>query len=134
MKASDRASHRWGMSSEPPNREPDFELSGWIEKGEVNWTRVTWPNGTFGELDHRKRIAALTDATWIFADNQDFVERRERPAIWVHLDNGSTATWLYSKDLVTCTDYRHALWLVRWWWRFSKWMWSLAWRALRGRG
>lgn len=119
----------------PPTRDPDIELCAWLKDGEVNWVRFdkadTWPE----DWGHAKEVGALLDASWTWAQRDDNeIARGDRPAFWYFVDNDGYHTMLLDTGIVTGTNWRHALWLLRQWWRISLKCWKYAWRAARGRG
>jgi hypothetical protein len=133
--ATTRAEKRWGMRpTSPPDRPADVELHAWLdEKGGVDWTYVAWPQGPLTEMTHNQRSLVLFDAAWVVADNRAVVGA-EAPAVWFALDQQGGLTWFAHGEMTNGTSWKHARWLVRFWWRITlKWA-ALAWRAGRGKG
>lgn len=134
MKAAERARQRWNGTSAPPDRYPDFELQGWIEKGHVDWVRLLWYSDPVASYRHHEQVAMLIDAAWVHAAGAADIEDKERPAVWITLDRNGRLAWMHSQDLAKGTGLPHAWWLLKYWARMSPKWWRLAWRVARGRG
>lgn len=127
-----REKHDRDLQARRPTRDPDFELHGWLEGGEVDWSFFGCRDEAQPVLaNHFDQVAACIDAAWnIAAATHD----HDGPAIWFTLDQQGHHTLLWRKDLVTGTSWRHAWWLIKQWWRLSVRWWRLIRRAARGRG
>ena len=127
-----RAKRSADLARQRPDRDPDFELHGWLKDGEVEWTFLGCTEEGAAVLDtHQRQVAACIDAAWSIAES---TTENDGPAIWVQLDQQGHTTILWPRDLVTGTNWRHSWWLVKQWWRLTRRWWRLAGRALRGRG
>lgn len=115
-----------------PDREPDFELHGWLEGSDVNWSFFGVRSVALGALDeHHKIVEACVDASWNIAAN---TKDHDGPAIWFLLDQQGRHTLIWTTGLLKDTTWRNAWWLAKQWWRLSIRWWRLVWRAARGRG
>lgn len=134
MKAVERAQRRWNGQSEQPTRLPDFEVHGWIEKGHVDWVRVLWYGSPVSDYQHHERVAMLVDAAWVHADGAPDIEPKDRPGVWMTLDQNGRLAWITSRGLTQGTGIAHAWWLIKYWARITPKWWRLAWRAAKGQG
>lgn len=134
MKAIERARRRWNGASAEPTRIPDFEMHGWMEKGHVDWVRLLWYPGPVEAFKHHERVAMLIDAAWVHADGAPELEQKEKPGIWMTLDQDGRLTWITSRELTRGTGVAQAWWLLKYWARVSLKWWRLAWRSAKGQG
>lgn len=130
MTAQHRASRKWGMVKEPPNRDPDFTVEAWITDGEIDWTHIFWPEGAFADFNHEQRVAALIDVAWTHASDPARVEHQDRPFLWIAIGN-SQSTYLYER-LEARASFAQLRWMLRRWWWVNLKLLQVFWAHARG--
>lgn len=118
----------------PPARDPDLQLSVWLDGKGAEWTRV-WHADV--DMSHAAQVRHLLDGIFQYGVSKDESNESlepERPALWVSLRNDGHLRFQWTADLVTDTNWRHSFWLLRNWSRASLQILALAWKAARGRG